>query len=149
MKRMLLIVAVLCGMTATAGNKTNALKRLPQLIAAKTHRFNARRLAQKRCDEEMTAFNLVQENGSYGSQKKAIEDEFAAKLLALRNQCFNDHDAATKAKLDAALTEIGKEYNAAKTALKAKYPKTVKVVPVDESVATDLDEVAAATTTAI
>jgi len=149
MKRMLLIVAVLCGMTVTAGNETNALKRLPQLIAAKTHRFNARRLAQKKFDKEMAAFNLVQENGSYGTQKKALLTELEQKLIALKVQYFDTHDKGETAALNAAIIEIEREYTAKKAELKATYPKTVKIVPIDETVTTNLDAVAVATPTVV
>ena len=160
MKRMLLIVSVLCAMTATAGNKTNAIKRCAGLIAAKTHRFNARRSAQNDHAIVIKAFETVQEASEYGIARKAITDKYAQQIKlilqtikteeeTLYDTHFKAHNEASTATLSEKLRVIAEKYATEKAELKAKYPKVVKVVPFDASLATDLDEVAAAVPTAV
>jgi hypothetical protein len=158
MKRMLLIVSVLCAMTATAGRTTtatNTVARFFVLTNLKIKNFNDRRLAQNQHKKVIKAFETVQEASEYGITRKAIIDKYAAQLkkilelarseeAALRNTHFKAHEDATAATLNAALIKIEKEYKTAKATLKARYPKTVTVVPVDESVTTNLDAEATA-----
>ena len=144
MKRILLIVSVLCVMTVTAGNRTNALKRCAGLIAAKTHRFNARRSAQNDYETVIKAFETVQEASEYGAEKAALIAQFNQELSKLKAKFFKAHNEKSEAILNEKMRVIAVEYADKKATLKTTYPKAVKVVPVDESLAIDLDAEATA-----